>query len=82
MQDKQHTSIGVLTYNQEHRCLSLDDDILLHNDDALAVEMLGYWVSGRLERDAGGWYLLTSYQTGIRLHPGLTASLTAQSGVA
>ena len=84
MQDETHanTSTGVLTYNREHNCLSLNGDILLHNDDPLAVEMLGHWISGCLQCDAQGWYLLTSYQTGIRLHPGLMASITTRPDVA
>lgn len=74
------SSTGILTYNQEHHCLSLSDSILLHSNDSLAVEMLGHWIAGCLQRDAGGWYLLTPYQTGIRLHPGLTASVPTKSG--
>ncbi|MGH2480304.1 MAG: hypothetical protein ACRDHW_11660, partial [Ktedonobacteraceae bacterium] len=78
MQDETgaYTSTGVLTYNQEHHCLALDN-IFLHNDDPLTVEMFGgHWISGYLQQDAQGWYLLTPYHTGIRLHPGLIASIT------
>lgn len=41
--------------------------------DALAVRLFDIWVSGCVDRDHRGWFLLTGNRVGIRLTAGLTA---------
>ena len=43
--------------------------------DWLELCIFGHWVPGRVEVDAGGWFLLTLDHVGIRLSDGLAARL-------
>lgn len=48
---------------------------MLMAGDWLEVSVFGQWIAGRVEVDAGGWYLQTLDQVGIRLSNGLRARL-------
>ena len=46
---------------------------VIHAGDRLSLRVFGSWISGQVEQDHAGWYLLTAAQVGIRLSAGLTA---------
>src|SRR5690349_18820492 len=48
---------------------------MLMAGDWLEVSVFGHWIPGRVEVDAGGWYLQTLDHVGIRLSNGLRARL-------
>ena len=48
---------------------------MLMAGDWLELYVFGQWIPGRVEVDAGGWYLQTLDQVGIRLSNGLRARL-------
>lgn len=45
---------------------------VIHAGDVLSLRVFGSWVTGQVEQDHTGWYLLTAAQVGIRLSAGLT----------
>ncbi len=46
--------------------------------DGLELCVFGHWIAGRVDVDAGGWYLLTRDHVGIRLRAGLRARLSQE----
>jgi hypothetical protein len=45
---------------------------VIHAGDVLSLRVFGSWITGQVEQDYTGWYLLTAAQVGIRLSAGLT----------
>src|SRR4051812_13844410 len=65
---------GILVYDGERDCLLLDGQ-LLQDGANIEIRVFDAWIPGLIERDSGGWYLITHDQVGIRLHTGLPARM-------
>jgi FixJ family two-component response regulator len=65
---------GILLYDGERDCLLLDGQ-LLQDGANIEIRVFDAWIPGLIERDSGGWYLITHDQVGIRLHTGLPARM-------
>lgn len=63
---------GIFTYNYEQKQLELFD-LPLQRGRQMEVWVLHHWLSGHLQRDDVGWYLLTFDYVEIRLRSGLRA---------
>jgi uncharacterized protein DUF5348 len=63
---------GVITCHDEHQWLEISGYPLQPNQ-RIEIAVMGYWITGSIQRDAGGWYLLTDDEVGIRLRTGLRA---------
>jgi hypothetical protein len=63
---------NLLIYNDEQKRLELNG-YPLQRGEKIELRLMGYWIAGTIQSDAGGWYLLTYDYVGIRLNAGLTA---------
>jgi FixJ family two-component response regulator len=63
---------GTLIYNSEQNCLELDG-YELQCGEQIEIRVFGSWIPGLIAVDAGGWYLFTVDNVGIRLNTGLPA---------
>jgi len=65
-------SSGTLIYHQHHNRLELNG-LALRRREQIEARIMGHWLSGQLEKDATGWYLITADKVEIRLRSGLAA---------
>jgi CheY-like chemotaxis protein len=65
-------SSGTLIYHQHHNRLELNG-LALRRRELVEARIMGHWISGQLEKDPMGWYLITADKVEIRLRSGLTA---------
>lgn len=80
--EKQYTPMtGILLHRQEQDYLELNN-VPLQCGDSIEVRIIGYWITGSVERDGNGWYARTKHNIGIRLHPGLTVRLVSPLALA
>ncbi|GHO90230.1 hypothetical protein KSF_002780 [Reticulibacter mediterranei] len=63
---------GVIICTDEYQWLEISGSPLQMNEQ-IEIAVMGYWITGSIQRDAGGWYLLTDDEVGIRLRTGLRA---------
>jgi FixJ family two-component response regulator len=71
-------STGLLVYDSQLDRLLLDGQVL-EEGASVEIHVFDAWISGLIERDAGGWYLITRDQVGIRLHTGLLARMDEEA---
>jgi CheY-like chemotaxis protein len=62
----------ILIYHQNDNRLELNG-LALRCREQIEVRIMGHWLHGQLEKDATGWYLITSDKVEIRLRSGLAA---------
>lgn len=67
-------SSGTLIYHLEHNLLELNG-LALRRKERVEIRIMGHWITGQLDKDTKGWYLITSDKVEIRLRSGLTARL-------
>lgn len=65
---------GILVYDGERNCLLLEGQVL-QDGSRIEIRVFDAWIPGLIERDSGGWFLITHDQVGIRLHTGLPARM-------
>ena len=65
-------SSGKLLYHQEQHYFELNG-IVLGPENWIEIHVMGNWISGQINKDLTGWYLITSNQVGLRLRTGLAA---------
>jgi hypothetical protein len=65
---------GIITSHDEHQWLEISGS-RLHLNEQIQIAVMGYWITGIIQQDTGGWYLLTDDEIGIRLRTGLRARL-------
>lgn len=66
-------SSGKLLYHQEQHSYELNG-IVLCPGMWIETHLMGHWISGQLNKDATGWYVITSdHMGGIRLRSGFVA---------
>lgn len=67
-------TFGLLAYDSELDHLTLEGHVL-QNGETIEIGIFNSWIAGQVARDAGGWYLNTFDQVGIRLQSGLLARM-------
>ncbi len=65
-------SSGKLLYHQEQHYFELNG-IVLCPGMWIETHLMGHWICGQLNKDATGWYVITSAHMGIRLRSGFLA---------
>ncbi len=61
---------GTLSYNHRQKILELNG-LPLRGGEHIELYVLGHWLPGQVQPDAGGWFLMTPDNVGIRLRAGL-----------
>jgi len=67
-------SLGTLIHHQQYNRLELNG-LALRRRERVEARIMGHWIAGQLDKDAKGWYLITSDKVEIRLRSGLAARL-------
>ena len=65
-------SFGTLIHHQQHNRLELNG-LALRRREQVEARIMGHWIAGQLDKDAKGWYLITSDKVEICLRSGLVA---------
>ena len=65
-------SSGILIHHQDQNRLELNG-VALRRREQVETRIMGHWIPGQLDKDAKGWYLITSDKVEIRLRSGLAA---------
>src|SRR5260370_16590957 len=65
-------SSGKLLYHQKQGYFELNG-IVLCPGMWIETHLMGHWVCGQLNKDATGWYIITSDHMGLRLRSGFLA---------